>query len=479
MPAFKALVGPSSTGESRVANFERTCGFYLEKNEGPGAVYPWSFRSLPGLTALVNVPNESPGRGIWAQDGTCLRLAGEALYEIRFDLVHQLRGTVASDANPGSFASSGDAGGETAIASAGSLYIYTLATDVLSAAIAGVTVHQVGYLNGFFIGLDQLTSTIRISDLLDGTTWDPTQFVQRSTAPDRWQALHVSGPYVYALGSETTDVFYFTGDFPFPFAPASPGPIQVGIAAPWSIQTLSAPIWVAQTADGGFMVVRGQGTGDPQRISSHALETAMRGYTDVDGAVGSTMVVEGHPLYVLNFETDLATWVFDEDTEQWTEWPYWNTVAGRFEAHRSKHRAYAFGVYLSDDRATGHMYQMSSSVYTDNGAARRWMRRVPIPRMSDSAGWVFLHHLEIFLESGLGLQSGQGSNPLVTLRVTRDGGQTWGPELTCSAGAVGQYGTRVHWNRLGRFRDGLGGIELTMSDPVPWRIHGGAFEAVA
>src|SRR4051812_11901434 len=106
MPPFPALVGPSQTANSRIADFERTVGFFLEKNDGPGAVYPASLRSFPGLTSLINVPNESPGRGVWAQDGRCLRVTGAALYEITSILGHTLRGAVLYDTTPVQFASS-------------------------------------------------------------------------------------------------------------------------------------------------------------------------------------------------------------------------------------------------------------------------------------------------------------------------------------------------------------------------------------
>jgi hypothetical protein len=34
-------------------------------------------------------------------------------------------------------------------------------------------------------------------------------------------------------------------------------------------------------------------------------------------------------------------------------------------------------------------------------------------------------------------------------------------------------------NRLGRYRDGLGVIQLVFTDPVPWRISGASWDARA
>ena len=72
------------------------------------------------------------------------------------------------------------------------------------------------------------------------------------------------------------------------------------------------------------------------------------------------------------------------------------------------------------------------------------------------------------METGIGLATGQGSDPQVMLRWSDDGGETWSNEHWRSAGKIGVYKARVLWNRLGSSRDRV--YEITMSDPVPWRI---------
>lgn len=71
--------------------------------------------------------------------------------------------------------------------------------------------------------------------------------------------------------------------------------------------------------------------------------------------------------------------------------------------------------------------------------------------------------------------SGQVNSPVVyiaapqmMMRFSDDGGWTWGVERMGSAGKTGQYGTRVHWHRLGTARRRV--FEVSVTDPVPWRI---------
>lgn len=68
------------------------------------------------------------------------------------------------------------------------------------------------------------------------------------------------------------------------------------------------------------------------------------------------------------------------------------------------------------------------------------------------------------------LLDGDGNirEPQVNLRWSDDGGHTWSNMLTEGAGLQGEYRKRVIFRRLGRSRGRI--YEVSMSDPVPWRI---------
>jgi hypothetical protein len=69
------------------------------------------------------------------------------------------------------------------------------------------------------------------------------------------------------------------------------------------------------------------------------------------------------------------------------------------------------------------------------------------------------------MDAGMGLDGGvAGSDPQVMLRISRDGGRTFGPERWRSAGKIGEFRRRAAWNRNGRARDWVFRVRLT--DPV-------------
>lgn len=77
---------------------------------------------------------------------------------------------------------------------------------------------------------------------------------------------------------------------------------------------------------------------------------------------------------------------------------------------------------------------------------------------------LFVSRLELKMQTGIGTVD--IPDPQVMLRMSYDGGQTFGNILTCSGGKMGEYLQRVYWNRLGRGRDIV--VEISTSDPVPW-----------
>ena len=81
------------------------------------------------------------------------------------------------------------------------------------------------------------------------------------------------------------------------------------------------------------------------------------------------------------------------------------------------------------------------------------------------------------METGVGLTIGQGSAPLMMLRYSNDGGHTWSNTKTQTVGAVGQYGSRCLFNRLGSGRNRV--WEISMTDPVKFAVFGAIVDAEA
>jgi len=487
---FANFVGPAYRTRSLNANCEACINLYLERM-GSAANSPAQLYSCPGFRTFASA-TESPGRNIWAQNGRCFEVVGAILYELMSDGSLTDRGTVGSDANPATFASNGDAGGQLAICSGDQLHILDLGSNVLTTSLtSGATV--VAYIGGYFLVLDAATSTLRVSDLLDGTSFNPANVAQRLQGSDRWVALSVNqvGGLIYLIGSQTSEVW--TPDpsagSGVPFAPIAGGFLSHGTSAPFSVTNVGGSlVWVEENAQGSRMVVRSpEGSVALEKISTDAIDFALQGYATVTDAVGWSYQDQGHQFYLVTFPSANVTWCFDATEQLWHQRGFWNGPQNRFDAYRPMFHAYAFNKHLVLDRSTGNTYEASTTLYTDvDGTGIRRLRRAQVLTGEDGGRfdrYTFFPTFQITQETGVGIETGQGSDPMVAMRYSNDAGHTFvGPILT-PMGKQGQYNARVFWTPTGAARGGRRVFEAFVSDPVPWSILGadlpGAYRAVS
>jgi len=92
------------------------------------------------------------------------------------------------------------------------------------------------------------------------------------------------------------------------------------------------------------------------------------------------------------------------------------------------------------------------------------------PPIHSNRSRAIMHCLELDMDSGVGLVTGQGDDPQAMLQWSDDGGKTWSNEHWSPIGKIGSYLTRVQWNRLGMFRQRQYKVEI--SDPIPVAIVG-------
>jgi hypothetical protein len=219
-------------------------------------------------------------------------------------------------------------------------------------------------------------------------------------------------------------------------------------------------MWFGGSTRGIGVVYRSQGY-TPVRVSTHAVEQAIQGYSRTDDAVACTYQEGGHSYYCISFPTAGATWVYDATIGMWHQRGYWNSNTDSYTCDLARFHAFAFDKHLvGGGDGTGKIYEQSLSIQDDAGNPIRWWRRAP--HVNNEANWVRHSTLQIDMQVGIAAQS---EDPKVVMRYSNDGGKTWGNEHTASAGKVGEYMRRVIWRQLGRARDRV--YEIYGTDPMP------------
>lgn len=473
---FKGFVGPAYRSQSPVTDAEELINFFVERSESPGATAPQSLLPTPGFEAFTTVTETIGWRCLFSGNtttafalvntGRVFGVCGNRFVEIFQDGTYTIHGTVATNANPATISSNGPSGGQLFITSGSRGYNFDLNTDTLT-EVPDLVADQGGMLYARFVAFDKANSRFRASDL-DGVTWDPTVFFERTIGSDPWQGMFVT-PYgaICLPGTQTGEFWYNTGDSRI-FAPDPSGLFAYGIAATFSItQSNNQTVWLSQGIDGGYSVMAAAGF-RPQRISTHAVELAIAGYPRVDDAIGQTYSDQGHTFYLLTFPTADVTWAYDFSTQQWAKRGVWITEENEYTHSRAIFHCFAFGKHLMGDIETNIVYEMSSNLPMDvDGRVIRRVRRTP--SVMDEMQWVFHDKLQVLVQAGLGNQSLPAVNPIVMMRYSDDFGQTWSNERQCASGRVGRYGREVYWWSLGMSKGRV--YEVAFTDPiVNWRV---------
>ena len=427
----------------------------------------------PGLRLLATV-GVGPIRGLWTFDGVGYVVSGNRLYSIDTNWTATLRGTI-TGTGPVSMA---DNGTQMFIACNGPSYIYNASTQVLAQITdpdfpGAVTV---GYIDGYFVFNEPNSQKIWVTALLDGTSVDPLDFASAEGSPDGVVGLIVDHREVWVFGTNSVEVWYDSGASDFPLQRIQGAFNEIGCAATYSLAKLDNGVfWLGADARGRGIVYRANGyTG--QRISTHAVEWHIQSYGTIDDAIAYTYQQDGHAFYVLTFPTAQKTWVYDVAANAWHERASGNENQYR---HRSNCQMAFNNEIVVGDYLNGNIYAFDLTVFSDNGDLQKWQRSWrALPQGQNNLRRTAQHSLQIDLESGTGLNLGQGSDPQVMLRWSDDGGHTWSNEHWSPMGKIGEYYRRVFFRRLGmtlKIRDRV--YELSGTDPVKIALLGAELQA--
>lgn len=254
------------------------------------------------------------------------------------------------------------------------------------------------------------------------------------------------------------------GSFPFPFSIIPGSSMQHGCDAPASVARLGENVVFLANDNRGraSVVVWGASIAQPQRISTFAIENAIQGYAVTSDAIGYTYSQAGHEFYVLTFPTADVTWCYDLSTQFWHRRAWRDPNTGIYHRHRSNCAASFGDDIIVGDFENGKVYALSQSTYTDDGEPLPCVRRCR--HLTSNLNRQFFYALQIQFQPGVGLQTGQGSDPECILRWSNDGGFTFGNDHTIKIGKAGKYKHRAIKRRLGYARDRV--YEVVVTDPV-------------
>lgn len=463
------LVGPSYQAWSLPFNAERSVNLFpiLDKRgKDVAALYGTPGKLLFATAGLGQC------RGCFAAtNNRGFVVSAATLFEINSSGVATSRGTLLTSAGNISIAENGF---QLAICDGINLYILDYSTNILVRVTDPdlPTPGSVTFIDGYFVVNKVGTGSFYISALYDGMSWDALDFATAESSPDPLLRVFNALGQLWLLGSVTCEIWTNTGNAVFPFQKISGAKLDVGImAAQTAVAVDNSIIFLGQDIFGNNSVYQTTST-VPREISTEPINLLLDKATDKSNIVAYSYQQQGHTFYVLTgggLETTLA---LDLTTNLWHERAYLNSE-GNYETDLAYCTMFIFDKNLVGDKTSGNIYELSMDEYTDNGDTI--LRERIYTHLFDDNQRVRYNKLNIGFETGVGLQYGQGSDPLVALQLSKDGAKTWSTSYTHTIGAAGAYQTQVTFRRLGLTQQMT--FRIKISDPVKVAIIGSYLSA--
>jgi hypothetical protein len=404
-------------------------------------------RTAPGVTSNGSGQGEDRGGIEW--NGVLYRVSGTKLIQVASDGTTIILGTVGGTTQC-TFAISFDRLG---IQSNGNLYYYDPTNGFVQVTDANLgRCVDVCWQDGYFIPTDG--TVIRVSDLNDPTFFPALAYGSAEADPDGIRGILSIRGELYALGSETIEVFYNTGVVtdaaPFPFARMRGAQIDKGI-----VGTGAKCLFLDTFAFCGAgknerprVYVAGQGSALP--ISDTTVERALSSLTDDELA---TIVLEsrtGEGVVELLVHLPCTTFVYSHSASQALQTPVWYRL-GSGALGKDQYRPRNFVLCYERWNCGGC-----------TGTALGDLDNTTAAQFGDVAGWGFdaelvysegkgaiCHELELVGQFG---RSTTTEIPLAFMSWTDDG-LTFSQERTAKLGSRGQTTARPAWRRNGMFRN--------------------------
>lgn len=483
MPTIPLTSGAYSS-QGYIANAQRAINLFSEINpKETTPIQPVTQYPRPGLNLLSAPPVIGTGRCLFTSSkGQLFACINQNIYYIDPNWTFTLLGALLTSQNtPVSMADNGSnviiVDGDISANNIDITVSPPTMTIIGDPNFVGAT--RADFLDYFLI-LNQPNTNKWYSTLSNQLIFNALYIGQKTAWPDDIQCVIAIERQALILGKKKSEVWFNAGAVPFPFQIVPGVIIEQGCVAVYSAAKMDTnAYWLSESPEGDRMVMRCDNRNVAQRISTHAIENEIKKYVRVDDAIGSVFQVNGHSFYSLHFPTADVTWTFDEATKQWSQWA-WIDTNGNLHRSRDTFHAYAYGKTLALDWANGNLYEVRPDAVTDNGVPIVWIRSFPHVvaelKYINQASFVADVQTGTLPGSGevtqflspwsLGFSSGFGPltavpAPVINLRVSRDGGVTFGNNRPKQRISAGFYRSMMRWRANGLARDAVFEVSST------------------
>ncbi len=295
--------------------------------------------------------------------------------------------------------------------------------------------------------------------------------------PDLIIAAHVNHNELFILGEETIELFQNIGGSGFPFQRIPGANVQKGLHSKYGVASFDNTfVFLGGGKNEKSAIWRIAGSSAATKISTAAIDHAIQKFSDdeISNAFAMTYAKNGNYFVIFTFESnviDSKTFVYNATTSALAGRSVWHELQTGVTNNRWRVQSIvgSFGKLLVGDQLSGKIGEIDDNTFTDYGDVIFRQKTSSPFRISNRTQ--FWENLELNMEVGVGLTTGQGSGPIVRMAFCDDGARTFTSEFDRKFGKIGEYTRRVIWRRQGRIPMNRV-IRFTITDPVRSNILG-------
>lgn len=420
---------------------------YVEVANGRKALY-----AHPGLSSFVTLGTSPIRSDPYFFGSTWLVVSGQVLYSVTTAGVATALGTIAGTAA----CVLSDNGTQVLIVADTLSYIWN--GSALAQITDGdfVTASSVDMLDLYFILTRANTAQFFISSASNGTAYDATEIATAYARPGNARRVVVDNRDVLIFKEKSVEGWYNSGDADFPFARGQLM-LETGLAGRDCVARVDNSVaWL----DHEFKVriLRG---GTAQIISTNEIAERIAQWSDPGSARAFSYSIGNHAFWMLRHANGCVVWDASAPaSDAWSIRESYEEVTWRCAYVGARP-----GQILAGDADTGALYTLSTTAHDEAGSPL--IREVRTNTIGPGGSPFTLDAIEVEVETGVGLVTGQGSDPEVWLYLSRDSGRTYGARLTRKIGARGDRERRIVFGGpYGQFPPHGGVLRFGLSDAV-------------
>lgn len=482
------------SARSLIANAQRCVNLWPENNpEEADPESPFTHYTRPGNRPLGAPPVQGRGRGVFrASNGDLYGVVGPNVYYINPNWQFQNIGVIQNQFTPVSMDDNGQSNGNNIVLVDNSPLGYQInmtsrqMTQIVDTTGLFTGSTRVQFFDTFFF-FNQIGTNNFYCSLSEQVAFNALDQASKGTYGDPIQAIIACQRTLFPVGTMTAEPWFDAGDPIFPLEEVFGQFIPHGTIAPYSQCTTDvAAFWLSQDKDGRaiFLMIKGYGA---EKVSTYALEDEWLTYPIRSDAICYTYQQGGHTFVVIHFPSANKSWGYDLATKQWHQ-RAWTDGNGKLNRERVCFHALAYDTNVGMDWETGQIYAIDQNTLTDNGGPISCIRS--FPHVVDELKYLTMTEFIADMATGTlpgsaeaplienafsdGFSDGFGpqvvaGSPQVALRVSRNGGESFGNYRVKTLVSAGHYRSMLRWHGLGTGRDFV--FELSWSAGMPTGLN--------